>query len=176
MRTLGAVYIRFAGHRGDPIEAVVRCAMACHCCHIPTADAWLPTNVAPRRPRKPPCRHQALCGAVKDRSRQTKACGERPSRDSDRGGLLISRPGNGPREAWLGLGGVTLSACSKTIRNLRSVEACGRRRPQSSRKAQPGTDGSQGAAFLSVWLTGRFTIPVAAACGRARRHSDRSRR
>jgi len=131
-----------------------------------------------RGPRKPPCRHQSLCGAVKDGSRQTKACGERPSRDSDRGqgGSLISRPGNGPREAWFGFEDATLSACSKAIRNLRSVEAYARRRPQSSRKAQPGTDGSQGAAFLSVWLTGRLTIPVAAACGRARGYSDRSRR
>jgi len=171
-------YIRFVGQRGHPKKAVVRCATAGPCGHIATANTLLHANVTPRRPCKPPCRHQALCGAAKDRSRQPKASGERPSRRSDRGqgGLLISRPGNGPRGAWRGLGGATLIACRRAIRNRRSVEACGRRRPPSSRKAQRGTDGNQGAALLGVWLTGRFTIPFAAACGWARWYSDRSRR
>jgi hypothetical protein len=154
-------HIRFAGQPGHPKKVIVRGARACNCCHFPTAIAWLHANVMPRRPRTTPCRHQALWGAAKDGSCQTKAWGERLSRYS---------------EARLGLGGVTLNACSKGVRNRRCVEACGRRNPPSVRKAQHRTDGRQRAALLGVWLTGRFAIPFAAACGRARWYSDRSRR
>jgi hypothetical protein len=158
MRSFGQVYTGFAGQQGHPKDAVVRGARACPACHIPKASPWLQANAAPRR--------------------QARACGERTSHRWGRsqGGPLILRLGSVPRRARLRLGGITLSACNEVLRNRRCVEVHRRRYPQSGRKAQLGTDGSQGVALLGVWLTGRFTISfVADACGRARWYSDRIR-
>jgi hypothetical protein len=180
MHSLGQVCVGFAEQRDHPNKAVVRTGRACRSDHIPTAAAWLRTNVAPRRPPKPHYRHQALPGpgAAQDRPRQTKASREQTShRLAHSPGALLSRPDDAARQAWLGLGAITPGACTKALRNRRYVAAGGFRCPRSNRNAGAGLGGSQGAAFLEVWLIGRFTIPIPAGVyGRARWYSDRSRR
>jgi len=181
MRRLGQVCIGFAGQRGRPKEAVARCATACRSCHMPTASAWFHTNAAPCRSPKPHSRHQALpdVGAAKDRSRQTKPCRERTLHRSACGQetSLILRVGAIPRRAWLGRGVATPGACTRALRNRRCVAAGARRCLRPSRNAGVRPGGNQGAALLGVYLTGRFTICVAAGVhGPARWYFDRSQR